>query len=234
MSVSRRKLLGMIPAMATIPALHQTDQAAAANTTSTYVPIFDDVFTGGFLGWEELVTSAQGAPRIPQSSPLSLTPHTWFGQRALLLQTQSSPDPGIGSQCVAIKRLTHQGYSKVRLDVWFAWGTEHTAGLAPRFLLFMIDEMRDGVRRFWKLRWRNAQDSPAQLRRDWWVSTAEQDEFREVPDLRAAPLPYNGNKGNFNRVALEIDLIARYCERLLAERLISPQETLRHERSAGS
>jgi riboflavin synthase len=35
-------------------------------------------------------------------------------------------------------------------------------------------------------------------------------------------------------VNLEVDQIARYCERLLAERLISPQETLRHERSAGS
>lgn len=179
--------------------------------------LFDDNFADGFCGWEELFTdtSATGAyTGIATSGPLSLGERSQFSSRSLLLQTASISDSALFSQCNAMKRLscgTPGGVRRgvVNYEVWFSWGSESTTGNAPRFILFMVDEMYGGVRNFWKLEWRNWNQSGAVRAIDWFVSSGNEATFTPVV-INAVTItsdfPYNGNKGNVLYVSLTVDL----------------------------
>jgi hypothetical protein len=179
--------------------------------------LFDDNFADGFCGWEELFTDLSGTGAYTgtaTSGPLSLGERSQFSQRSLLLQTVSIADPALFSQCNAMKRLSigtpggvHRGV--VTYEVWFSWGSENTAGNAPRYILFMIDEMYGGVRNFWKLRWRNYDESGAVRAKDWYLSSGNEDTYSQVVIGGTTPLtdyPYNGNKGGVLYVSLTLDL----------------------------
>lgn len=173
--------------------------------------LFDDTFTDGFCGWEELFTDSNGSLTAATSSALTLGERTEFGGRSLRLQTNSVADTAYGSQCNTVKRLSYPpvGRGTVKYEVWFAYGSENTGGLAPRFLLFMIDEMYGGVRNFWKAEWRRYNQSGAVQTKDWLVSSTTENNFIFAGPAGATyttDFPYNGNKGNTLYVALTVDL----------------------------
>lgn len=156
--------------------------------------LFDDTFENGFNGWQELHTNPNVSTSGPTIAPLGLS-HPSVPGAALTMVTASKADPGIHSQSIAMKRLSHRATPGiVDLEVWFAYGGESQTGHSPRYLQFMIDEMRGGVRHFWKARWRNVNESDGSRPGNWYLSSQGEDIY--VDTTLTTDFPWNGNKGS--------------------------------------
>jgi hypothetical protein len=157
--------------------------------------LFDDTFENGFAGWQELHTDPSVATSGPTFAPLGLS-HPSVPGPCLSLVTGSVADPGIHSQSIAMKRLSHREVAGIiDFEVWFSYGGESQTGFAPRYLHFMIDEMRGGTRHFWKARWRNVNEADTSTRpRNWYLSSQGEDIY--VDTTLVTDFPWNGNKGS--------------------------------------
>lgn len=167
--------------------------------------LFDDTFENGFKGWQELHTDPSVATTGPTFAPLGLS-HPSVPGPALTLVTASTADPGIHSQSIAMKRLSHRApMGVVDLEVWFSYGGESLTGFAPRYIHFMIDEMRNGVRHFWKARWRLVNEADTSARaNNWYLSSQGEDLY--VDTTLTTDFPWNGNKGSESYFRFSVDL----------------------------
>lgn len=175
--------------------------------------LFDDTFDTGFMGWQELHNTTTAPFQV---TPLSLGPYAQHGSRSLRLQTYSATDQGYGSQAVAMKRLGYHydvtALTTVDFEVWFSFGSENTSGMAPRYIQFMIDEMRGGTRHFWKWRWRQTDQATRTL--NWYLSSQGEDTY--VDTTYTSDLTWNGNKGSINYCKFTLDLSNRAYQSIYA------------------
>lgn len=166
--------------------------------------LFDDTFENGFNGWQELHTDPSISTSGPTFAPLTLS-HPSAPGPVLSLVTRSIADPGIHSQAVAMKRLSHRAPAGiVDFECWFTYGGESATGFSPRYIQFMIDEMRDGVRHFWKARWRLVNESGPSLAKNWYLSSQGEDIY--VDTGITTDFPWNGNKGSESYVRFSVNL----------------------------
>lgn len=168
--------------------------------------LFDDTFENGFRGWQELHTDPSVSTSGPTFAPLGLS-HPSVPGAALSLVTRSKADPGIHSQSIAMKRLSHREITAgiIDFEVWFAYGGESQTGFSPRYIHFMIDEMKAGTRHFWKNRWRLVNESDTSARaNNWYLSSQGEDIY--VDTTLTTDFPWNGNKGSESYYKMSVNL----------------------------
>ena len=189
--------------------------------------LFDDNFTNGFCGWEELVNPT-GAFSQAMNTPLSLSSRGGLGGYSLLLQTNSVERTTYGSQAIAIKRVIQPyipgSVGKVAAEWWFSYGSENvteSSGFpgAPATITFEVDSQTDassttsivtGQRAYFQAQWQ------PQSGGSWGFTTSNGPAYGQggyvSPDSNLftsgykSIFPYNGNKRNINYVCLTVNV----------------------------
>lgn len=170
--------------------------------------LFDDDFQRepGYHGWQELHTNPNVATTGPTIAPLSLS-HPSMPGGCLAQVTRSTPDPGIQSQSVAMKRATHrQPPGLTVIEDWFAFGGESQTGASPRDIMWAFDSMYGGIRHFFKLRYRYWDESTGTRDYSWYLASAGEDLY--IDSGFDSDLPWNGNKGSEIYLKFTVDLAA--------------------------
>lgn len=207
------------------------DKIMVPGTFPQSTVLFDDNFSTGFCGWEELYNNPGGASNVNTSAPLSLSTHGMFGNYSLLLQTNDVQQSTYGAMCTAIKRATYQynpaSTGLVDFECWFSYGSDNPTapdssdrGSAPKTIDFIIDAATSNnttttignapTRTYWMARWLKIAGSSSITYSGQFFLTAggvTDPSQNAIASGYYMDFPYNQNKRNLNYMKLTVNSV---------------------------